>query len=124
MLLLDSNGKGLLLTGTFNLQTNSNAICTYTLTSQNGALYNSAKGAVRTYSAIAYETYPGSPKPPAQVPLSSYAPSTLVRTFPVDGPIMGYPSDKVEIDFTIPASDVLAAGTYQDVLILTVNPGS
>ena len=111
----DSAGHGLQAAGRAFLEVSNNATCTYTLTSQNGALWNSAAGAVRAYTADAYDT--GNPTSRNAVSFALHSGPATVSTFQA-----GYNANLVAIEFNVPATgtQVLMAGTYTDTLTLTV----
>ena len=95
----------------------SNDQCNYTLHSANGAMRNAATGDVRDYYAYAHpQSVTGTP-----VHLAIYSPNAAVNTFSIPATIAGG-TNTVLVDFSIPASGILAAGDYQDVLYLSITP--
>lgn len=103
------------LSGSFVITLSSNATCTYTLTSQNGTLWNSDANALRTYSADVYP-FIGGTKSMQQ--LNQHG-TTVLRSLP----IAPGSTAVLELDFEIPPSaGIMAAGTYTDTLTLKLTP--
>ena len=115
----DATGRE--MSGSVRFTVYANAQCNYVLTSTYGALKNITAGQAATfrdYYADAYDAS-GSGTPVHLNTLSSDAP---VNQFTIASPV-GWGASTVAIDFRIPATSTpLAAGQYQDVLSLTINP--
>ncbi len=117
----NSDATGRKISGSVHFTVYANAQCNYMLTSANGALKNitaGQTGTFRDYYADAY-TISGSG---TLVHLNGLSPNTLVSQFTIPAPFF-WGASTVAIDFSIPqTSTPLAAGEYQDVLLLTINP--
>ncbi len=111
----DATGRE--MSGSIRVTVYANAQCNYVLTSTYGALKNISggqTGAFRDYYADAHDVS-GSGTP---VHLNN----ALVNEFTIAAPIR-WGVSTVAIDFRIPpTSTPLAAGQYQDILLLTINP--
>ena len=117
----NADATGRQISGKVQFAVFTNAQCDYVLTSAYGALRNvtaGQSGAFRDYYADAYSTS-GSGEP---VHLDSLSSNTFVNRFSIPTPI-GWGVNTVVIEFDIPeTSTPLAAGEYQDILSLTINP--
>ena len=115
----DATGRK--ISGSVRFTVYANSQCNYVLTSANGALKNittGQTGTFRDYYADAYDVS-GSGTP---VHLNSLTSNALVSEFTIPAPFW-WGANTVAIDFNIPqTSTPLAAGEYQDVLSLTINP--
>lgn len=114
------DGTGQQASGSLALTVNSNAQCDYTLTSAYGAMKNlNHLAAFRPYYAVAYQSSSSA----TPVYLNSLANNKTVNTFSVSAPV-SVGNNGVQIDVNIPASGILAAGSYQDTLTLSITPRS
>ncbi len=115
----DATGRA--MSGSVRFTVYANAQCNYVLTSAYGALKNVSAGqtgAFRDYYADAYNGS-GSGTP---VHLNSLSSNTIVTQFTIPAPLW-WGTNTVAIEFKIPpTSTPLAAGEYQDILSLTINP--
>jgi hypothetical protein len=115
----DATGRE--ISGSVRFAVYANAQCNYVLTSAYGALKNvtaGQTGAFRDYYANAYDVS-GSGTP---VHLNSLTSNAPVNQFTIPAPVY-WGLSTVAIDFKIPpTSTPLAAGQYQDILLLTINP--
>ena len=111
----DGSGHGLAVSGSVELTLDTTVNCTVTLSSLNGVLWNSQAGAVRNYTANAFDK--SAPAAKAELNLNNHA-------APASGTFQTMPtSAAVRIEFTVPGteSQVLPAGTYTDTLTLTMS---
>ena len=113
----DATGRK--MSGSVRFTVYANAQCNYALTSAYGALKNiSQTGTFRDYYADAYNLSGSG----TLVHLNSLSSNTPVSQFTIPAPLF-WGASTVAIDFSIPqTSTPLAAGEYQDVLSLTINP--
>ena len=115
----DATGRE--MSGSVHFTVYTNAQCNYVLTSTYGALKNitaGQTGTFRDYYADAYNISGSS----TLVHLNGLSPNTLVSQFTIPAPVW-WGASTVAIDFSIPqTSTPLAAGEYQDILSLTINP--
>lgn len=117
----NSDATGRKISGSVQFTVLANSQCDYALTSTYGALKNitaGQTGAFRDYYADAHNVSGSG----TLVHLDSLSSNTLVNQFTIPAPIW-WGATTVAIDFSIPqTSTPLAAGEYQDVLSLTINP--
>ena len=110
------------MSGSVQFNVYANAQCNYVLTSANGALKNISAGqtgAFRDYYADAH-TVSGAG---TLVHLNSLSSNTFVNQFTIPAPTGWWGISTVAIEFSIPqTSTPLAAGEYQDILSLSINP--
>ena len=115
----DATGRE--MSGSVHFTVYTNAQCNYVLTSTYGALKNitaGQTGTFRDYYADAYNISGSG----TLVHLNGLSPNTLVSQFTIPAPVW-WGASTVAIDFSIPqTSTPLAAGEYQDILSLTINP--
>jgi|SRR5208337_772897 len=115
----DATGRE--MSGSVQFTVYTNAQCNYVLTSEYGALKNittGQTGAFRDYYADAYDVSGSG----TLVHLNSLSSNKLVNQFTISAPDW-WKQSTVAIQFNIPqTSGPLAAGVYQDILSLTVNP--
>ena len=115
------DGTGREMSGSVHFTVNANAQCSYVLTSAYGAMKNvtaGQTGTFRDYYADAYNISGSG----TLVHLNSLSSNKLVSQFTIPAPFF-WGASTVAIDFSIPkTSTQLAAGEYQDVLLLTINP--
>jgi len=116
----DATGRE--MSGSVQFTVYTNAQCNYVLTSANGALKNISAGqtgAFRDYYADAH-TVSGAG---TLVHLNSLSSNTFVNQFTIPAPTGWWGISTVAIEFSIPqTSTPLAAGVYQDILSLSINP--
>jgi hypothetical protein len=116
----DATGRE--MSGSVQFNVYANAQCNYVLTSANGALKNISAGqtgAFRDYYADAH-TVSGAG---TLVHLNSLSSNTVVNQFTIPAPTGWWGVSTVAIEFSIPqTSTPLAAGEYQDILLLSINP--
>ncbi len=115
----DATGRA--MSGNVRFVVYTNAQCNYALTSTYGALKDitaGQTGILRDYYADAYDVSGSG----TLVHLNSLSSNKLVNQFTISAP--GWLSrSTVAIEFSIPqTSSPLAAGEYQDILSLTINP--
>ena len=117
----NADAAGRQISGSLRLTVFTTAQCNYALTSAYGALKNvtaGQTGAFRDYYADAHDASGSG----TLVHLNSLSSDTAVNQFAVAAP-SGWGIGAVAIEFNIPqTSTPLAAGQYQDILSLTVNP--
>jgi hypothetical protein len=117
----NSDATGRKLSGSVHFTVYANAQCNYALTSTYGALKNitaGQTGTFRDYYADAYNLSGSG----TLVHLNSLSSNAPVSQFTIVAPIF-WGASTVAIDFSIPqTSTPLAAGEYQDILSLTINP--
>jgi hypothetical protein len=107
------------LSGDFFVGISGNTTCTYTLKSDNGALWNDTNHAARRYKADIFVLGVGSKD--LQDLNSDHSALTTVRSSLVTPPPIG---STLGVAFTIPDTEgaMLPAGTYTDTLRLTLTP--
>lgn len=115
------NATGRKMSGSVHFTVYTNAQCNYVLTSAYGALKNitaGQTGVFRDYYADAYDVSGSS----TLVHLNSLSSDKIVNQFTIPAPLW-WRRSTVTIEFSIPdTSNPLAAGEYQDTLLLTIYP--
>ena len=115
---VNSDGTGAARSATVNYSVASNDQCNYSLSSMNWGLKNGSTGFIRDYYADARPAS-GSATPVHLV--DGISPGGVVNSFSIPSS-QGLATNPVVIEFNIPASGVLQAGQYQDILYFTVTP--
>lgn len=117
----NADATGRQISGSLRFTIFTNAQCNYALTSAYGALKNVSAGqtgAFRDYYADAHDASVSG----TLVHLNSLSSDATVNQFVIAAP-SGWGIGAVGVEFSIPqTSTPLAAGQYQDILSLTVNP--